>query len=256
MLFWDEKSLEGFKQRSVCHHFYEFTLTAGNKLREVKNRRETNQEAISVTEAREDEGLYQSRSSGSGKKWLDSGHISSHLFRKYCLYCSWGSQGKNAEVIGHSLLQWTTFCQNSPPWLEKEMETHSSILAWKIPWTEEPGRLQSIGSQRVRQDWSDLACTHSIFTFQGGAVVKNLPASAGDSDSIPGPGKIPWSRIWQPTLVFLPGEFYGQRTLTGCSPWGSQRVGHSWVTEHSEHPPPQPVCLGWPYSAWLRVSLC
>ena len=35
--------------------------------------------------------------------------------------------------------------------LEKEMATHSSILAWKIPWTEEPGRLQSVGSQRVRQ---------------------------------------------------------------------------------------------------------
>ena len=36
--------------------------------------------------------------------------------------------------------------------LEKEIATHSSILAWKIPWTEEPGRLQSMGSQRVRQD--------------------------------------------------------------------------------------------------------
>ena len=36
--------------------------------------------------------------------------------------------------------------------LEKEMATHSSILAWKIPWTEEPGRLLSIGSQRVRHD--------------------------------------------------------------------------------------------------------
>ena len=36
--------------------------------------------------------------------------------------------------------------------LEKEMATHSSTLAWKIPWTEEPGRLQSMGSQRVRQD--------------------------------------------------------------------------------------------------------
>ena len=34
--------------------------------------------------------------------------------------------------------------------LEKEMATHSRILAWKIPWTEEPGRLQSMGSQRVR----------------------------------------------------------------------------------------------------------
>ena len=36
--------------------------------------------------------------------------------------------------------------------LEKEMATHSSILAWKLPWTEEPGRLQSMGSQRVRYD--------------------------------------------------------------------------------------------------------
>ena len=36
--------------------------------------------------------------------------------------------------------------------LEKEIVTHSSILAWKIPWTEEPGRLQSMGWQRVRQD--------------------------------------------------------------------------------------------------------
>ena len=36
--------------------------------------------------------------------------------------------------------------------LEKEMATHSSTLAWKIPWTEEPGRLQSVGSQRVRQE--------------------------------------------------------------------------------------------------------
>ena len=38
--------------------------------------------------------------------------------------------------------------------------THSNILAWRIPWTEEPGGLESIGSQRVRHVWSDLACTH------------------------------------------------------------------------------------------------
>ena len=36
--------------------------------------------------------------------------------------------------------------------LEKEMATHSSVLSWRIPWTEEPGRLESMGSQRVRQD--------------------------------------------------------------------------------------------------------
>ena len=45
--------------------------------------------------------------------------------------------------------------------LRKGMATHSSVLAWRIPWTEEPGRLQFIGSQRVGHDWSDLAPMHT-----------------------------------------------------------------------------------------------
>ena len=45
--------------------------------------------------------------------------------------------------------------------LEKEMVTHSSILAWRIPWTEKPGKLQSMGSQRVRHDWA-TSLTHSL----------------------------------------------------------------------------------------------
>ena len=45
--------------------------------------------------------------------------------------------------------------------LEEDMATHSSILAWRIPWTEEPGGLKSIGWQRVRHDRSDWACTHT-----------------------------------------------------------------------------------------------
>ena len=51
-----------------------------------------------------------------------------------------------------------SFCQEGP--LEEGMATHSSILAWRTPWTEEPGGLQSMGSQRVRHDWSDLALTY------------------------------------------------------------------------------------------------
>ena len=43
--------------------------------------------------------------------------------------------------------------QGQVPSLEEEMVTHISFLAWKIPWTEEPGGLQSIGSQRIRRDW-------------------------------------------------------------------------------------------------------
>ena len=51
-------------------------------------------------------------------------------------------------------------------------------------------------------------------------MVKNPPASAGDVGSIPGSNKITWRRKWQRTPVFLPGKFYGQRSLVGCSPCG------------------------------------
>ena len=53
------------------------------------------------------------------------------------------------------------------------MATHSSILAWKIPWTEKPGRLQSMGSQRVRHDWATFTFTFSL----GGSDCKELPAT-------------------------------------------------------------------------------
>ena len=59
-----------------------------------------------------------------------------------------------AQTIKHLPAMWETQVRSlgrEDP-LEKEMATHSSTLAWKIPWTEEPGRLQSVGSQRVRQD--------------------------------------------------------------------------------------------------------
>ena len=51
-------------------------------------------------------------------------------------------------------MQVQSLCWEDP--LEKEMTTHSSILAWRIPWTEEPGRLQSMRSQRVRHDSTDV----------------------------------------------------------------------------------------------------
>ena len=58
------------------------------------------------------------------------------------------------QMVKHLTTMWETWVQSlgrEDP-LEKEMATHSSILAWKIPWTEDPGRLQSMGSQRVRHD--------------------------------------------------------------------------------------------------------
>ena len=70
------------------------------------------------------------------------------------------------------------------------MATHSSTLAWKIPGTEKPGRLQSMGSLRVGHDFT------FTFTFMH------------------------WRRKWQPTPIFLPGESQGQRSLMGCCLWG------------------------------------
>ena len=55
--------------------------------------------------------------------------------------------------------------------LQKEMATHSSTLAWKIPWTEEPGRLQSMGSQRVGHDWeTPLSLSLSSHTTNNGRI--------------------------------------------------------------------------------------
>ena len=50
--------------------------------------------------------------------------------------------------------------------LEEDMATHSSSLTWRIPWTEEPGRLQSMGLQRVGHNWSDLANRHACRAFR------------------------------------------------------------------------------------------
>ena len=59
-----------------------------------------------------------------------------------------------AQTVKHLPTMWETQVQplGQEDLLEKEMATHSSILAWKIPWMEDPGRLQSMGSQRVGQD--------------------------------------------------------------------------------------------------------
>ena len=84
---------------------------------------------------------------------------------------------------------------------------HSSTLAWKIPWMEEPGRLQSMGSQRVGHDWANSL---SLFTF------------------------MQWRRKWQPTPVFLPGESQGRGSLAGCRLGVTQsRTRLKWLSSSS-----------------------
>ena len=77
--------------------------------------------------------------------------------------------------------------------LEKEMATHSSVLAWRIPGTGEPGGLPSMGSHRVRHDWSDLAAAAAGFCqgFPGGSDGKESACNARDLGLIPGSGRSP-----------------------------------------------------------------
>ena len=87
--------------------------------------------------------------------------------------------------------------------MEKAMASHSSTFAWRIPWTEEPGRLQSMGSLRVEHDW---ATSLSLFTFMH------------------------WRRKQQPTPVFLPGESQGLGSLVSCRLWGRTESDTTEVT--------------------------
>ena len=83
------------------------------------------------------------------------------------------------------------------------MAPHSSTLAWKIPWMEEPGGLQSIGSLSVGHD---RVTSLSLFGFMY------------------------WRRKWQPAPVFLPGESQGRGSLVGCRLWGRTESDTTEVT--------------------------
>ena len=68
--------------------------------------------------------------------------------------------------------------------------------------------------------------------FPGGSDSEESTYKAGDPGSIPGSGRPPWRREWQPTPVFFPGESHGQRSLMGCiQSMGSQRIGHDWAID-------------------------
>ena len=109
--------------------------------------------------------------------------------------------------------------------LEKGIATHSSIFAWTSPWTEEPGGLQSIGSQRVGRDWVTNTFTYFLFYLTCSFLWVWLPwwlkwsricLQCRRHGFDPWVRKIPWRRKWQPTPVLLPGESRGQRYSLQC----------------------------------------
>ena len=105
------------------------------------------------------------------------------------LFFRWRVVGLQCCVSFRYIAEWMSYTYI----LEKEMATQSSVLAWRIPGTGEPGGLLSMGSHRVGHDWTNSL---SLFTFMH------------------------WRRKWQPSPVFLPGESQGWGSLVGCRLWG------------------------------------
>ena len=104
--------------------------------------------------------------------------------------------------------------------LEKGMATHSSILAWRIPWTEEPGRIQCIGWQKS-WTWLSNSFTFSyVFRLPWWVIGKEPACWCRRLGFNLWVRKISWRRKWQPILISLLGKSHGQRSLIGHSPWG------------------------------------
>ena len=107
-------------------------------------------------------------------------------------------------AVGHKILGgYKHLFSRSWVFTEKAMAPHSRTLAWRIPWTEEPGRLQSMWLLGVGHDW---ASSLALFTFMH------------------------WRREWQPTPVFLPSESQGLGSLVGCRLWGRTESDTTEVT--------------------------
>ena len=83
-----------------------------------------------------------------------------------------GSAGKNLPAVQETQEMWVLSLGGEDP-LEEETATHSSILAWKIPWTEEPGGLQSMGSQRVGHDWATKHVFKSPYCLSSDYLIKS-----------------------------------------------------------------------------------
>ena len=166
--------------------------------------------------------------------WKDafSSHCLNQVSTLYALLCFWASHSLSwicSSASARVLQRFESYCSVVG---EKAMAPHSSTRAWKIPWTEEPGGLQSMGSLEVRHDW---ATSLSLFTFMH------------------------WRRKWQPTPVFLPGESQGRGSLWAAVYGVTQsRTRLTWLSSSSSSSVVEqflPPCLFSSRVSWLFLVL-
>ena len=153
-----------------------------------------------------------------------------------------GSAVKHLPVMQEMQELWVWLPSQEDP-LEEGMTTQSSFLAWRMPWTEKPGRLQSIGLQRVGHDWSNWVPMHVCLGggFPCGSVVKHLPVMQEMQEL--------WVWWFSQKDPLEEGMTTHSSFLAWRMPWtekpgrlqsiGLQRVGHDWSNWVPMH-----VCLG------------
>ena len=131
-----------------------------------------------------------------------------YILHKIIIVMTGGTVVKNPAASAGDAEDWVWSLGCADP-LKEEMAAHSSILAWRIPWTKEPNRLWSIGMQRVRHDWAtELNWTDPWLGVPGGTSGKESACQCRRHKKYgfdPWVGKIPWRRKWQPIPVFLAG---------------------------------------------------
>ena len=160
--------------------------------------------------------------------------------------------------------------------LEKEMVTHSSILAWRILWTEEPGGLLSIGSHRVRHYWSDLACMHALETAMAthSSVLAWRIAGMEEPSGLPSMGSHRVRHDWSDLACMhaLEKEMATHSSVLawripemgepgGLPSMGSHRVGYNWTKRalrflvNNAAMRLAHLCLHWEHSSVWHVFL-
>ena len=112
--------------------------------------------------------------------------------KAFALCLSWDCTFLVAQMVKRLPTVWETWVQSlgREDTLEKEMATHSSTLAWKMPWTEECGRLQSMGSQRVGHDWATSLSTEIEPLLLQLVTFSNPWGSSGWREALCAPGNL------------------------------------------------------------------
>ena len=125
------------------------------------------------------------------------------------------------------------------------MATHSSILARRIPWTEEPGRVQSMGSQRVGHDWSDWAHAHTCSLVVSSVFLASLQIDCKQSFSASGPSSSCLSLTlssWSKSSIGQSHQNYNPSDILGICQ-GFQRQ-HSTLVTQKNVSPQRLICFG------------